>query len=322
MEEIMLSVIVPVYNTKEYLPECLQSLDNQNIENMEIIMINDGSTDGSNDLLKEKSRNDKRFKYIEQENSGLSVARNTGLKYAKGKYVLFLDSDDWIYGKDNIKRMCQLADLFDLEIITGNVLSVYPNKEPEFWNKRYNEIFSSDDIISGEKFFSNMITNHCYIPMVSNYIYRNSFLQINQFLFEPGIIHEDELWTPQVLVSASRVMYSRMTHYCYRRRENSITTGSSSTMRISSLEYIIEILLNFYSEYISNKKQANKPFCQNIIRLCLITLNLIRNSCYPYTKLYDITGDIIVLCKYSNLPAKSYLQILESMNLCHNNNQD
>ena len=129
MEEIMLSVIVPVYNTKEYLPECLQSLDNQNIENMEIIMINDGSTDGSNDLLKEKSRNDKRFKYIEQENSGLSVARNTGLKYAKGKYVLFLDSDDWIYGKDNIKRMCQLADLFDLEIITGNVLSVYPNNQ-------------------------------------------------------------------------------------------------------------------------------------------------------------------------------------------------
>lgn len=92
----MISIIVPIYNVAQYLPKCLDSLLNQTYENIEIICVNDGATDGSSDILEKYAAKDKRIKIITQKNEGLSGARNTGIKAANGEWTMFVDSDDWI----------------------------------------------------------------------------------------------------------------------------------------------------------------------------------------------------------------------------------
>lgn len=96
MSKPLISIIVPVYNTEQYLSKCLDSLINQTYKNIEIICVNDGSTDNSADILNEYDKKDKRVRMISQKNCGLSATRNTGLKNCCGEYVMFLDSDDWI----------------------------------------------------------------------------------------------------------------------------------------------------------------------------------------------------------------------------------
>ena len=91
-----ISVVVPVYNVEKYLRECLDSLANQTFEDFEVICVNDGSDDSSLSILEEYASEDERFKIVSQENKGLSGARNTGMNYIKGRYLLFLDSDDWL----------------------------------------------------------------------------------------------------------------------------------------------------------------------------------------------------------------------------------
>lgn len=92
----VVSVVVPVYNTEPFLAECLHSLEKQTLTDIEIILVNDGSTDNSGRLLREYADKDARFVYVEQENQGLSAARNTGMEHASGHYLAFLDSDDWL----------------------------------------------------------------------------------------------------------------------------------------------------------------------------------------------------------------------------------
>ena len=92
----VVSVVVPVYNTEPFLAECLHSLEKQTLTDIEIILVNDGSTDNSGRLLREYAGKDARFVYVEQENQGLSAARNTGMEHASGHYLAFLDSDDWL----------------------------------------------------------------------------------------------------------------------------------------------------------------------------------------------------------------------------------
>ena len=103
-QSVTLSVIVPAYNTLPYLSACLQSLEKQTLAGMEVVLVDDGSTDGSGRVLREQTQKDPRFRYIGQANGGLSVARNTGLRAARGRYVAFLDSDDWIAAPDSFER--------------------------------------------------------------------------------------------------------------------------------------------------------------------------------------------------------------------------
>ncbi|HJH49587.1 glycosyltransferase family 2 protein, partial [Merdimonas faecis] len=96
MENLIISIIIPVYNTGNYLQECIDSVRQQSYKSLELIFINDGSTDNSSAILDKAAESDPRIKVIEQENSGLSAARNRGMREASGDYIMFLDSDDWL----------------------------------------------------------------------------------------------------------------------------------------------------------------------------------------------------------------------------------
>lgn len=297
--EVDLSIIVPVYNTEQYIDVCLSSIKNQKYITYEVILINDGSSDGSSNLLKFWEKSDNRFRYIEQSNRGLSVARNTGIDLVRGKYIAFLDSDDWFYDDTCLQRMCSLAEEFNADVVAGNVLSVYSNCKSHLWDSKSSVFFSDKEIMSGKDFFSRMIRNNCYVPMVYNYIYRTSYIQTNNFTFFPNLIHEDELWTPQVLLSANKVVYSDIQHYCYRQREGSIMDITSVKRRIYSLKTIINELFKF-SFRLNDQSKLCDEFYKNILRLHFIMSGLcISNN--DFISVIDDLGIILSLKQFDSI---------------------
>ena len=130
----VISVIIPVYNAEKYLEKCLNSVIKQTLKDIEIICINDGSTDGSLNILQKYSEKDKRFIIIDQKNSGQSVARNKGLSVAKGEFIGFVDSDDWI-DDDFYEKLYDAAIEYKADIAAGNILRVNENETNVFYVK-------------------------------------------------------------------------------------------------------------------------------------------------------------------------------------------
>ena len=216
---MLLSIILPVYNVGMYLSMCLDSLLNRNLNvlDYEIVAINDGSTDNSLDILNEYASKYPNIKIFSQENKGLSVARNEGLKYAKGEYVWFVDSDDFVKSNCLLELFGILLDL-DVDVLAIDRIE-YNNQT--FIEKKYaREKCDSSKLYVGSDFLG-IFNNEVSVWM---YLWNRTFLVKNKLLFAPGLLHEDLLFTPVALYFAKKVKYVNICAYCYRIfRQNSIT---------------------------------------------------------------------------------------------------
>ncbi len=244
--KIDISVIIPVYNTEMYLERCVDSLKNQKLE-LEIIMIDDGSTDGSGIIADELSQKDRRIKLIRQENRGLAAARNRGMDEAKGKYIFFLDSDDWIKDQ-SLEYLYTEVSKHDADVVMGNTVFCYPDGQI---NNPYGNIIK--DIIgtplTGKQCFIELMKSSSFAPMACNYICRRAYLENHHFRFE-DVIHEDEIWTPIILGSAQKALITNFDFYYYRQRVGSITHDYDPVKRLHSLFFIADRLLD-YAEWFS-----------------------------------------------------------------------
>lgn len=246
---ISLSVIIPVYNTRPYLAECLDSLRTQTLQDWEAILIDDGSTDGSDEVMSRFAESDRRFRCIWQANRGPSAARNRGLQEAQGKYVAFLDCDDWLWAGDVLERLVHPLEYTGADVAVGHVWSVYPDGRRELWGESQGQLFVSGEVMDGGAFFVRVWESGCYVPMLYTYIYRRSFLQKYGLAFDVESIHEDELWTPIALTSARKVVYAEVAHYAYRQRAGSIMSSLSPEKRAASLPITIRKLRDYALRY-------------------------------------------------------------------------
>ena len=195
------SIIVPVYNVEKYLKRCLDSLVNQTLKDIEIICVNDGSTDGSLAILDEYVRNDDRIVVINQENSGLSVARNNGIGVAKGEYLGFVDSDDWV-SEDYFEKLHNSAIQNNAEIAVGGIIRLHR------FNRRKFLTFDKEIVTSD----INLKFELCDMPEKSyvwNKIYKSSKLKEIGLKFEEGIVFEDCIFTPQALFYFDKIFFSK-----------------------------------------------------------------------------------------------------------------
>lgn len=221
------SVIVPVYNVEKYLPECLDSICNQTLSDLEIICVNDGSTDSSLEILKRYAVIDKRIVVLSQENGGLSVARNTGIKFAKGEYIYFCDSDDKLDVKA-LEALYNRAQNGNLDMLYFDAEAFFESAEVEKQFASYKTYYKRKNnyqgIYSGKKLFNELLKNKDYLPAAWINFVKTDFILKNNLIFEPGILHEDNLWSFKCALLAERVGYSANIFFHRRVRSNSIVT--------------------------------------------------------------------------------------------------
>ncbi|WP_270532267.1 glycosyltransferase, partial [Paraclostridium sordellii] len=237
---IKVSIVVPVYNVEKYLKESLDSAVNQSLEDIEIIAINDGSTDNSAQILDEYEKKYSNFKVINQENKGLSGARNTGIAECKGDYIYFLDSDDYIdlnameYCYNEAKKDNLDILTFDAETFLDGQLSIDEIDKEEFYRDKIIE----SKVMSGEEFYVNSNKKGAYRSPVWLNFYKRKFIENNNLNFYEGIVHEDEIHTSKSFILAKKVKYIPKRFFFRRIRENSIMTKKIDENRIKG-NYII-----------------------------------------------------------------------------------
>ena len=221
----VVSVIIPVYNVEPYLDECLDSTCNQTQKNIEIICINDGSTDNSLNILQEYEKRDNRISIISQDNRGASCARNIGMQHAKGKYIYFLDSDDYL-AHDALEMLVNTMETGNLELLLFNA-NVFGEEKVEERRihkdlKYFKRVYEYPAECTGEELFKQLIENNEYIASVPIQLMTREFLLRNSLAFHEGIIHEDEIFVFKCLLLARRAGYLDNTLYFRRVRTDSV----------------------------------------------------------------------------------------------------
>lgn len=218
----MVSIIVPVYNVRPYLKKCLESICNQSYQNIEVLVINDGSTDGSKELCLEAAQKDPRVHYIEQENKGLSAARNTGLDAVLGEYILFVDSDDYISPvmvetllsaiKDCDMAMCRYCMTNYLELNENSAaLNTVVWDMDDFWNAYYGGM-------------------HKECVVVWNKLYKAELFR--RYRFPEGRIHEDDFMASRIMQGERTIACCNEVLYYYVQR-----SGSIMSQKIKSMDF-------------------------------------------------------------------------------------
>lgn len=285
MSEIKVSIIVPVYNVEKFLPECLDSLINQTLKDIEIICINDGSKDNSLAILKNYAQKDSRIKIIDQQNQGQSVARNNGINTAVGEYIGFVDSDDWV-DKDYFEKLYLAAKKYDSDIAAGDFIRC---------GKR---IKSKKLQYTNEAFYTNITDKIQYAEIPKyNYIWnkiykRDSLLKLNM-PFPEGRVYEDVYWLVRVVYGLNGFVTVPETYYNYRKNSGSTVTLKSAKVMKDCI-YSEKEMLKFFEDNNIPIKVNYKYVKREKIKLFGIDVMKIYYY-YPNIKKYKLFGFINIL---------------------------
>ena len=252
-----ISVIIPVYNVEKYLDKCVSSVIEQDMPDLEIIICDDASNDGSLNIIENYKKKDSRIKLIaHKENQGLSVSRNDGMEIASGEYIFFLDSDDYI--KQNVlTTLYQKIKNVDADVLYFGYEEHGVGNQDNIKRYRHKRIYPN--VENGPDFFCGAVSEGNMCVTSWSAIYKNQFLKENNIKFKPHIIHEDNLFYYEVLMKANSV--TSVDDFCYEyiRRNNSLSLSQRIYHeKIESLCFIIAEIINL------NKNNGHEyKYCTN-----------------------------------------------------------
>lgn len=239
-----ISIIIPVYNVEEYIEKCIKSILNQVFTEFELILVNDGSTDSSGNICDKYAQKDNRIIVIHKENGGVSSARNIGLDIAKGEYIAFVDSDDYIN-----RNMYYI--LYNLIIKTQSDIAMCNYKtiiKDEDVNLNEDQIIDSNDIkcMDNIEYLNNLYCkNKVKYIVVWNKLYKNKIF--NKVRFENNRIEEDEFIIHHLLYLSKRIVCIDKSYYYYMQRKNSIVGSEYNLKRLDKI-YALEDRIEFFKE--------------------------------------------------------------------------
>lgn len=251
------SFIVPVYNTSKYLKKCLDSLVNQTLKDFEIIVVNDGSTDDSKNIISKYQKKYKNIIVIDQKNEGLSMARNNGVKKASGKYLIFIDSDDYVENNllKEIDKKIDDAEVLRYQIITedenGNDINIYNEKE-------FDEMKGYDAF--------KYISKYYFVEPAWCYVYKTDYYLNNKFNFKKGVYHEDFGLVPYIIYKARKVKSINYPGYHYVQRNGSIMNNSNYSKTVKKAFDMLEQYktIRLFSKNISKKNNYDDYYLSYI----------------------------------------------------------
>lgn len=306
----LVSIIIPVYNVEKYLRKCIDSVLHQTYKNLEIILVDDGSPDQSGLICDQYSKQDLRITTLHKKNGGLSSARNAGFSVSHGKYVYFLDSDDYI-DNETIELLVNVAEDKNLDMVNFDGIAFIDDNENSCKNEtsflnRYIKKNIYHGVWSGPKLLQNLLEWNDYRSPVQFYFFNRKFLLENQLMFYEDIIHEDELYILFALLCAKYVMHLPFCLYHKRIHSNSIMGIQLCQKNSDSMYVVLQEILNkrIFWESSENTKKA----CQ----LAFFRLN--KNYCFQYAatlKKQDATGRQQYKNYLKKIKDLNYLQIPE-----------
>lgn len=263
------SVIVPIYNVEKYLEKCINSLLSQTLEDIQIILVNDGSKDNSGNIAKEYEKNNKdRVIYVEKENGGLSDARNYGLKYATGDFIAFLDSDDYIE-KNAYEEMYNKAIEEDADYVECDFIWEFPNKtrvDKQYPYKNKKEMLSFVRVVAWNK------------------LIKRQLITDNNLEFPKGLRYEDVEFTYKLIPFINKFAYVDKPFIHYVQREGSIANVQNE--RTAEIFTVLDNVIKFYKEnniYEEYRDEleynyARYLLCSSLKRMCKIKDKTIREK--------------------------------------------
>lgn len=237
------SIVIPVYNTAAYIGEALESIRQQTLQNFEIIVINDGSTDQSLEIIQSAATSDSRIRVYTQTNLGVSAARNKGIEYVRGEFTYFLDSDDLLV-TDALETCYQICKEENLDFVFFDAQNINPQNK--YCSQSYiHKANQEKNVRKGIDILNDQLDTCTFrTPVWLNFI-RTGYIKQYHFSFYPGIIHEDELFCFLLYVHATRVDYISRIFSRRRLREGSIMTQQFSRKNITGYFTVTDELLKF-----------------------------------------------------------------------------
>lgn len=309
MNEIAVSVIIPVYNVEKYLSGCIDSLLCQTLKNIEIILINDGSIDNSLEIATQYQRQYSNIIVITKGNTGVADSRNEGLRLAQGEYIYFLDSDDFILC-DTLKSLYNIAKTQNLDMVMFNSMNVSDDTQVAQSINEISEVqklgglyltrdLEKEFIMSGRDFVKHSFLATCFYPVVWLSLYRREFLINNHFQFEK-ILHEDNIFCIDTTLAALRVSYIDRIFHIRRVVNNSITNQQKTEKHASGIIRVLHHASDLYDRH-----KSDNMLLPAILAWCKLNV-AIANS--------DISGcDKVTKDKYK----KEYLVfLLQHLHMC------
>ncbi|WP_060210034.1 glycosyltransferase family 2 protein [Sporosarcina koreensis] len=260
---IKVSIIIPVYNVENYLEDTIESVLKQSYKNIEIILINDGSTDNSKKVCERYAAQYDFIYLIDQENGGLSKARNIGVKEAKGEYIIFLDSDD--FWEDNLLDILRkyLHENTDVDYLFFRHFEYFETTK----RKKERSLNIDPEIINqlrGLDTLSYILDREKYFPWYACLsIIRSEFIRENNLLFQVGRNYEDVLWTPEVFMNAYKVGFVNKALHVYRRDREGQITSQISYQNLRDSIFIADYWMKKTSQL--NREDLKVKIMNNII---------------------------------------------------------
>ena len=277
--EPLVSIIIPVYNVESYLRECVDSVIRQTYVNLEIILVDDGSTDSSGSVCDEYAHRDQRARVIHKQNGGISSARNAGFDASHGEYVFFLDSDDYI-AADTIECLVESMEIGSYDFISFEGVAVRDGGENDkrqyddenYYSKKHKYASSS-----ANQLLSQQLANREFCPCVWLLFLRRSFLINNNIRFYHGIIYEDVLYSFYVYCMGKQAKFVHRKLYFHRIRSGSIIDENTKGTPQS-----LESLLTIYHEIEKFLRHTRKEETERIY-----IINIAKRICRKYCQLNE-----------------------------------
>lgn len=235
----LISIVVPVYNVENYLDTCITSILDQTYSNIEIVLVDDGSTDNSGKICDYYAVMDERVKTIHTKNGGLSDARNKGISQAKGEYIMFIDSDD-VVNVNFVEYLYNLLKCNSADIAICDPVHCYPGKEINFEPEKLKKIYKPEDAIV------EMLYQKTFLVAAWGKLYRKEYF--NDILFPYGMLYEDSAIMYRIFDKTKKIVYGNAKLYGYMHREGSITTK-----KFSKKDFDILIICEQITKYFSNR---------------------------------------------------------------------
>ncbi|OCA56262.1 glycosyltransferase [Photorhabdus namnaonensis] len=266
MFQFDITIIIPMFNNENYIACLLDSISAQENINFEVIIINDGSTDNSLEVINEYKKRDNRIRIFNQENHGVSIARNSGIKYARGEWILFVDSDDWLKPQTLRKWLDQAVEQ-KLDVLIGNGVSFTEDPFSQE-NKRITCRQPYGRILMGKEWIEYCVECREWPHFVWLQLIKKELIINNQLNFRKNTLHEDILWTINLSLIANRIGFCEELLYCYRHNLESITRSSEIKKlyhRADSYITVVDSIINI-SKGIRGEKSLRRSLSRHAIR--------------------------------------------------------